>query len=133
MTWSEASELRSMDSTKSQPASTTVACRCVASQPCDTVEPVRTLRTSAPGGVRMASPTIRVRSYNVGFGDCFLVTVPDGSQTRHMLVDFGNAPGLLNTNYPAIAENIKEETGSHLDLVVMTHEHLDHLEGFYDQ
>jgi beta-lactamase superfamily II metal-dependent hydrolase len=81
----------------------------------------------------MAKPTIRIRSYNVGFGDCFLVTVPDGGQTRHMLVDFGNAPGQRNTNYPAIADDINNETGGHLDLVVMTHEHLDHLEGFYDQ
>ena len=52
----------------------------------------------------MPDAGIRVRSYNVGFGDCFLVTVPDGAATRHILIDFGNAPGQLNDNYPAIAE-----------------------------
>jgi beta-lactamase superfamily II metal-dependent hydrolase len=81
----------------------------------------------------MPAAGIRVRSYNVGFGDCFLVTVPDGAVTRHMLIDFGNAPGQLNDNYPAIADDIFTETGGHLDLVVMTHEHLDHIEGFYSQ
>ena len=81
----------------------------------------------------MPDAGIRVRSYNVGFGDCFLVTVPDGAVTRHMLIDFGNAPGQLNDNYPAIADDIFTQTGGHLDLVVMTHEHLDHIEGFYSQ
>ena len=50
-----------------------------------------------------------------------------------MLIDFGNAPGQLNDNYPAIADDIFTQTGGHLDLVVMTHEHLDHIEGFYSQ
>lgn len=83
----------------------------------------------------MASPKIRVRSYNVGFGDCFLVTIPDGAQLRHLLIDFGNAPGKAGSNesFPDIAANILEETGGHLDVVVMTHEHLDHMEGFYSQ
>jgi beta-lactamase superfamily II metal-dependent hydrolase len=81
----------------------------------------------------MADTGIRIRSYNVGFGDCFLVSFPDGNVTRQMLVDFGNAPGQPNTGYSEIAENIFEETGGHLDLVVMTHEHLDHIEGFYSQ
>jgi len=81
----------------------------------------------------MADAGIRVRSYNVGFGDCFLVTFPDGDATRNMMIDFGNAPGQPNTDYPAIMQNVHEETGGRLDVVVMTHEHLDHMEGFYAQ
>lgn len=81
----------------------------------------------------MADAGIRIRSYNVGFGDCFLVTFPDNNVTRNMLIDFGNAPGQENTAYPAIVKNIYDETGGHLDVVVMTHEHLDHMEGFYSQ
>lgn len=81
----------------------------------------------------MAEAGIRIRSYNVGFGDCFLVTFPDGNVIRNMLIDFGNAPGQKNTNYPTIVQNIYDETGGHLDVVVMTHEHLDHMEGFYSQ
>ena len=83
----------------------------------------------------MAGTKIRVRSYNVGFGDCFLVSIPDGGTTRHLLIDFGNAPGKASSNesFPAIAEDIEKETGGHLDVVIMTHEHLDHMEGFYSQ
>lgn len=81
----------------------------------------------------MADAGIRIRSYNVGFGDCFLVTFPDGNVTRNMLIDFGNAPGQLNTGYAEIAQNIFDETSGHLDVIVMTHEHLDHIEGFYSQ
>ncbi|MCB9831397.1 MAG: hypothetical protein H6807_02910 [Planctomycetes bacterium] len=78
---------------------------------------------------------IRIRSYKVGFGDCFLVSIPDGSKRKHMLIDFGNAPGKAGSNddFPAIAADIERETGGHLDLVVMTHEHLDDMEGFRSQ
>ncbi len=81
------------------------------------------------------SAGIRVRSYRVGFGDCFLVSFPDRTKTRHMLIDFGNAPGKGSSNrdFPAIARNIRDETGGHLDVVVVTHEHLDHMEGFRSQ
>ena len=83
----------------------------------------------------MADKKIRIRSYNVGFGDCFLVTIPDGAKKRHMLVDFGNAPGKggSNKNFAKFAQNVRDETGGHLDLIVMTHEHLDHMEGFRSQ
>jgi len=74
--------------------------------------------------------TIRIRAYNVGFGDCLLVRIPDGSATRWLLIDFGNAPGQQNDRFQDIAEDIEKETGGHLDVVVMTHEHLDHIEGF---
>jgi len=81
----------------------------------------------------MATKRIRVRAYQVQFGDCFLVTVPDGKTTRHLLVDFGSAPGTSGTkeSFRRIGENITQETGGHLDVLVMTHEHLDHMEGFY--
>ena len=83
----------------------------------------------------MTNPKIRVRSYNVGFGDCFLVSIPDGDKTRHLLIDFGNAPGKggSNARFKPIAENIQKETNGSIDAIVMTHEHLDHMEGFYSQ
>jgi len=64
--------------------------------------------------------TIRIRAYNVGFGDCLLVRIPDGSATRWLLIDFGNAPGQQNDRFQDIAEDIEKETGGHLDVVVMT-------------
>lgn len=78
-----------------------------------------------------ADKIIRVRAYNVGFGDCLLVKIPDGAALRWLLIDFGNAPGQQNDRFDEIAENIEKETGGHLDVVVMTHEHLDHIEGFF--
>jgi len=81
------------------------------------------------------SATIRIRAYNVRFGDCILLSVPDNGSTRHVLFDFGNAPGKFSTNegFDEIAKNIQKTTGGTLDLVVMTHEHLDHMEGFYSE
>jgi hypothetical protein len=78
---------------------------------------------------------IEIRGYVVGFGDCILLRLPDGTQTRHILIDFGRAPNDPSSleRFPAIAENIERRCNGHLDLLVVTHEHLDHLEGFYRQ
>jgi beta-lactamase superfamily II metal-dependent hydrolase len=78
---------------------------------------------------------IVVRSYVVGFGDCILVRIPASPRPRHMLIDFGKAPGKGGTTkvFPKIAEDIAKFCGNHLDLLVMTHEHLDHMEGFLHQ
>ena len=40
--------------------------------------------------------TVRLRAYNIGFGDCLLLTVTyasglDGRRERHMLIDFGSS------------------------------------------
>jgi hypothetical protein len=82
-----------------------------------------------------AKPTrARIRSYNVGFGDCFLLTFFYGEDdTRDILIDFGStkdspfgpAKGML-----AIAEKIREDSGGKLDMVVATHRHRDHISGF---
>lgn len=76
----------------------------------------------------------RVRSYNVGFGDCFLLTFFYGDdETRQVLIDFGTTKtssfgpegGLLT-----IAEKIREDSRGKLDVVVATHRHADHISGF---
>lgn len=76
---------------------------------------------------------IRIRAYVVGFGDCLLLTLPDGKGQRNILFDFGRAPndGGRLQRFPEIARDIETQCGGHLDLVVVTHEHLDHMEGFY--
>jgi hypothetical protein len=85
------------------------------------------------------SVRVTIRAYNVRFGDCILLSIDDGTAERHALIDFGNAPsgvkrsGGKNDVFGPIAANIKTRTKGVLDLVVMTHEHLDHMEGFYDQ
>ena len=78
----------------------------------------------------MADAGIRVRAYNVGLGDCFLVTFPDGDQTRNMLIDFGCAPNQSELAFNQIVENIFEETNGHLDVIVLSHAHIDHVGGF---
>jgi hypothetical protein len=84
---------------------------------------------------------IRVRAYNVRFGDAILVTVPDrddhaGAVTRrHILVDFGNVlageGGSDAVFKPVIDDIIGQLGGRPLDLYVMTHEHMDHVQGLF--
>lgn len=76
---------------------------------------------------------IEITGYVVGFGDCVLLSIPDGEIRRHILVDFGRAPNdaASVTRFPAIAKDIQARTKGHLDLIIATHEHLDHIEGFY--
>ena len=78
---------------------------------------------------------LRVRLYNIRFGDAVLVTVPDNGTTRHILIDVGNVlsgkgGGGIDTVFKPIVEDIKAElAGKPLDLYVMTHEHMDHIQG----
>lgn len=76
---------------------------------------------------------IIITAYVVGFGDCILLSIPDTPRDRHILIDFGRAPNDADSlnRFPAIAKDIQQRTGGHLDLVIATHEHLDHIEGFY--
>jgi len=86
--------------------------------------------TSAAPLSAPASEAIRVRMYRVGFGDCFLVTLPTASGPRHILVDCGvHARGNINT-LADVVDNIAAETGRTLAVVVLTHAHQDHLAGF---
>jgi hypothetical protein len=81
--------------------------------------------------------TVKLRIYNVRFGDCVLVSF--GAPEKHVLVDFGNAPSMLpsqgsaNDVFEPIAKDISARTNKRLDLVVMSHEHMDHMEGFLHQ
>jgi len=82
------------------------------------------------------SPIVRIRMYRQGLGDCFLLTFPhqDGvSQPDfHMLIDCGVIAGTQDVaqKMMAVVDDIFQTTGGHLDLVVGTHEHWDHISGF---
>ena len=73
---------------------------------------------------------IRIRMYRVGFGDCFLVTFPGASREHHVLVDCGVHPRGNIKTLDAVVENILEVTQKHLDIVIATHVHQDHIAGF---
>jgi len=86
-----------------------------------------------------ANRPVRVRAYNVRFGDCVLISFDTGAGEKHILIDFGNAPagvrggGGRNEVFAPVARDIKKRTGGCIDLLIMTHEHLDHMEGFYSE
>lgn len=75
--------------------------------------------------------------YQVGFGDCFLVSfhydapLPDGRQNRHILIDYGSTRRPeAGPKMEAVAESIAQRCGGRLDVIVVTHRHKDHLSGF---
>jgi beta-lactamase superfamily II metal-dependent hydrolase len=79
----------------------------------------------------MAEEQIRIRMYRVGFGDCFLLTLPEpGGAPRHVLIDCGvHHRGDIKT-LESVVKNIAEETGKQLAIVIATHAHRDHVHGF---
>jgi beta-lactamase superfamily II metal-dependent hydrolase len=80
---------------------------------------------------------LTIRMYNVGFGDCFLLTFEYPRAKRHVLVDFGStaAPkrGPKGDYMRRIAEDIQKVSGGKLHGVVATHRHRDHISGFSTQ
>jgi hypothetical protein len=96
---------------------------------------------------------VTVRMYCLGHGDCFLLAFPrqGGGDPVYVLIDCGYKPGspdFLNKIHTVDAEgnhiekvrsiddtvnHITNATGGHLDLVIMTHEHQDHLNGFWKE
>ena len=73
-----------------------------------------------------------IRTYNVGFGDCFLLSFDYGKESKHVLIDFGSTapPESIDDFQVAVANDIAEVTGGELHAVVATHRHKDHISGF---
>jgi glyoxylase-like metal-dependent hydrolase (beta-lactamase superfamily II) len=84
--------------------------------------------------MRTARPkSVRIRAYDVGFGDCFLLSFRYATRERHVLIDFGSFPKPKRKsagNMVAIAEHIRATCKGRLDAVVATHRHADHISGF---
>lgn len=82
---------------------------------------------------------ITLRSYQVGFGDCFLMTFHYAKFDRHILIDFGST-GIPKSSeskkkgadklMTRVAKDIREQCGGKLHAIVATHRHADHISGF---
>ena len=79
------------------------------------------------------SDHVQIRMYNVGFGDCFLLVLPD---KRTILLDSGfhsQGKGKFGGNDLAaqIIKDLKEVRGeARIDVVIATHRHQDHVYAF---
>ena len=85
----------------------------------------------------MSGELVRVRMYNVGFGDCFLLSWPGpADRAVKVLVDcgahgHGAGPHPIGEVVERIVEDVREEDGTpRIDVVVGTHRHQDHVSGF---
>lgn len=89
----------------------------------------------------MSTPTmtvpascVKVRMYRQGLGDCFLLAFPTrhGRRPCYMLIDCGVLLGTEDARgrMRRVAESLREATGGRIDVLVVTHQHWDHLSGF---
>ncbi len=83
----------------------------------------------------MKTATIRIRMYNTGFGDCFLLTFPGPDRDRKILIDCGKH--MLSKSGPKLSrivqevlKDIQEPGGPRVDVVIASHRHQDHVSGF---
>jgi hypothetical protein len=71
--------------------------------------------------------------YRQGLGDCYLLTffTGDAQNEFHMLIDCGSiGAGANGKPMKTVIEDIHRTTKGHIHLLVVTHEHEDHVSGF---
>ncbi len=77
--------------------------------------------------------SLRINTYNVGFGDSFLLTFEYATRNRHILIDFGSQRRPVDAkpqHMRKVAQKIGSDCEGKLDVVVATHRHQDHISGF---
>lgn len=89
----------------------------------------RALGFDAPSRQNSGEPA---KPYKGLLGDCFLIRVVQGDQASHIMIDCGVLMGsaYAKERMRAIAADIVRTAGQKLDLLVVTHEHWDHISGF---
>jgi beta-lactamase superfamily II metal-dependent hydrolase len=79
--------------------------------------------------------SLRIRMYNVGFGDCFLLFIPTDDGERTMLLDCGKHMSSktghsIGDAAKDVVETLSKNGKTRIDVVVATHRHYDHISGF---
>ena len=82
----------------------------------------------------MSDRHVSIRMYNVGFGDCFLVTIPTSAGDRRILFDCGSmAKGNkdMDEMVDQLLDDLREFSDPpRIDVIVCSHRHRDHVSGF---
>jgi len=94
-------------------------------------------RTKAAGSTRKSSPKadkpidrVTIRMYCLGTGDCLVIRFHSGSgNVFTMMIDCGSCQGTPGDFKPYM-EDLEEYLKTGIDLLVITHEHNDHVNGF---
>lgn len=81
---------------------------------------------------------VTIRMYHVGFGDCFLLTVPGPQRKHRVLIDCGVHAGTKRStadpsfkeHVAKIVDDLRSDSDPTIDVVVVTHRHRDHVHGF---
>lgn len=73
---------------------------------------------------------VKIRMYCLGTGDCFILKFYNGASEKFtMMIDCGSCQGTPKEFTPYI-EDLAGYINNHIDLLVVTHEHNDHVNGF---
>jgi len=87
-------------------------------------------KTSKKSLRRRGPKKVSVTMYNVGFGDCFLLTFHYvNGKNRRVLIDCGSSSEKKEHMSKVVDQLIKDCQG-HVDVIVATHRHKDHISAF---
>lgn len=78
----------------------------------------------------MKPDDVAIHMYTMGTGDCFVLKFrKDGEDIFKMMIDCG-VWSLKKTEIQKYVRTLKEDIDNHVDILVVTHEHKDHVYGF---
>ena len=93
----------------------------------------RTRHAAPPASEARAGVRVRVRMYRQGLGDCFLLSLPGAAGREfHVMVDCGVILGTPDAadRLRLVLDDVIRTTGGRVDVLVVTHEHYDHVAAF---